>query len=167
VNTGDPLRIAMRDASLAVIDAAMRKSDATRIQYAGTQSGISNAWKKWQGEVRGLKELNAVEEKRAFEKQYRERAAGKPEHVAALDQLAAAYNEFPRYAKARDLYSEFFNAGSQLLRFAEGFRTLIATHEQLRKDGKLDAELARLKEAADGHFKESDQLVEKAIFKAQ
>ena len=35
----------------------MRASDRTRIQYADKQSGISNAYKKWIGEVRGLKEL--------------------------------------------------------------------------------------------------------------
>lgn len=60
----DPMRVAMRTASLEVIDAAMRSSDVTRLQYADKQAGISNAWKKWIGELRGLKELNTLQRKR-------------------------------------------------------------------------------------------------------
>ncbi|MCC7502682.1 MAG: S46 family peptidase, partial [Flavobacteriales bacterium] len=49
-NTGDPLKIQMRRASLAIIDQAMLASDRTRIQYADKQKSISNAYKKWIGE---------------------------------------------------------------------------------------------------------------------
>jgi hypothetical protein len=39
-------------------------SDRRRIQYADKQSSISNAYKKWIGELRGLKELRTLEKKR-------------------------------------------------------------------------------------------------------
>jgi hypothetical protein len=42
-----PARIHMRDLSLGVIDAAMKASDLTRIQYSAKQASIANAWKKW------------------------------------------------------------------------------------------------------------------------
>ncbi|MBL8000972.1 MAG: S46 family peptidase, partial [Flavobacteriales bacterium] len=58
--TGDPLKIQMRRASLAVIDQAMLASDRTRIQYADKQKSISNAYKKWIGELRGLSELRTL-----------------------------------------------------------------------------------------------------------
>ena len=42
-----PARIEMRNHSLAVIDAGMKSSDLTRIQYSAKQASIANAWKKW------------------------------------------------------------------------------------------------------------------------
>jgi hypothetical protein len=85
----DPARIAMRTASLGVIDRAMRASDRVRIQYADKQSGISNGWKKWIGELRGLRELEAVDLKRSQEAEFRQRAInqGRPDLVAVLDTL--------------------------------------------------------------------------------
>jgi hypothetical protein len=56
-----PARIHMRDLSLGVIDAAMKNSDFTRIQYSAKQASIANAWKKWIGQIEGLKNLQAVQ----------------------------------------------------------------------------------------------------------
>ena len=52
----NPMRIAMRDEGLAVINAARASSDALRIAYAAKQSSVANAWKKWKGQNRGLTE---------------------------------------------------------------------------------------------------------------
>ncbi|MFN9325617.1 MAG: S46 family peptidase, partial [Flavobacteriales bacterium] len=92
-NTADPMRIAMRTASLGVIDAAMRSSDRTRLQYADKQAGISNAWKKWIGEVRGLKELNTLQRKKEYEAAYtaNARAEGQEEYAKALVSLEGLY----------------------------------------------------------------------------
>ena len=35
----------------------MRADDATRIKYASKYARIANAWKKWIGEVEGLKKI--------------------------------------------------------------------------------------------------------------
>ena len=56
----NPARIEMRDASLAVVNAARASSPALRIAYADKQSSIANAWKKWIGQNTGLNELDAV-----------------------------------------------------------------------------------------------------------
>ena len=63
MNVGDPLKIRMRRASLAVIDEAMLADDRTRIAYADKQKGISNAYKKWIGELRGITELHTLDGK--------------------------------------------------------------------------------------------------------
>ncbi|MBL0125928.1 MAG: hypothetical protein IPP83_00420 [Flavobacteriales bacterium] len=50
MNTSDPMRIAMRTASLGAVDAAMLGGNRTRLQYADKQKPrIDNAWKKWIG----------------------------------------------------------------------------------------------------------------------
>ena len=83
----DPLRITMRTASLNVIDAAMNASEATKLQYASRQRRTANGWKKWQGEVRGLKELDAVGKKQAEEAEFLRRSEGVPEYAGVLPRL--------------------------------------------------------------------------------
>ena len=68
-----PARIEMRDNSLAIIDDGMKSSDLIRIQYAAKQASIANAWKKWIGQVEGLKNLDAVNLKIQYEDKYRQK----------------------------------------------------------------------------------------------
>lgn len=51
----DPAMISVRDVTLKTLDEKMRVDNATRIKYASKYARISNAWKKWQGEIEGLK----------------------------------------------------------------------------------------------------------------
>ena len=164
----DPLRIRMRKASLAVIDQAMRSDDRTRIQYAAKQSRISNAYKKWIGELRGLKELDALDQKRALEQEYQRRAdsAGVDRFQEVLAGLEGIQREVAPYSDARDLFVEFVYYGPEVLRFAERFRQVAEDWEQLEEDGKLDAELEKLRKGAQAHFKDYDRDVDRRVFKA-
>lgn len=164
----DPMRIAMRTASLGVIDAAMRSNDRTRLQYADKQAGISNAWKKWIGELRGLKELNTLQRKRDYETAYaaQAREKGQDHYAAVIDQLRTLYGEYIPYATARDLFVEMVYYGPDVLRFADGFQDLIDGHEKLRAEGKLAQVVGERLAGAEGYFKNHDVAVDKAVFKA-
>ncbi len=63
----DPTRIKLRTEILNVYNEQMNSSVAKRLRYASKVANIANGWKKWQGEVKGLKYLNAVEKKRQNE----------------------------------------------------------------------------------------------------
>ncbi|MFN3875879.1 MAG: S46 family peptidase, partial [Flavobacteriales bacterium] len=164
----DPMRIAMRSASLQVIDAAMRSSDRLRLMYADKQAGISNAWKKWIGQQRGLRELGTLERKREYEAAYREkaRAEGRPEFAQALDDLRALYADYIPFATARDLFVELVYNGPEALRFAEGFKDVIGQRDKLAAEGKLRAAVDERLAAAEGHFAAHDVEVDKRIMKA-
>jgi len=171
MNTGDPLKIRLRRASLAVIDEAMLADDRTRIAYADKQKGIGNAYKKWIGELRGITELRTLEGKRELEREYRERAskAGKPEFVAALDSIAAVYRTYPSLAEARDAFVELYSVGADLFRFAKGFEAIMLAENiaKLKAEGGWDKELARVQDNAASFHKDFDPLVDQRIFKAQ
>lgn len=66
-NIEDPARIKLRTERLNVYKSAQEESPAKRLRYASDVASIANGWKKWQGEVKGLKFLNAVEKKRQGE----------------------------------------------------------------------------------------------------
>ncbi len=163
----DPLRIEMRTASLKVIDAAMLGSEQAKLQYASKQSRISNGWKKWIGEVRGLQELDALQRKEEQQRAFAKRAAGKPEYDQVLGRLEQLYAEYLPYDMARNLFVEFVYMGPEFMRFAQGFQKLIEQHAGLKEQGKLDAELDKLRMAAQGYFKNYIPEVDRKVFQAQ
>ncbi len=63
----DPAMIAVRDIALKTLDEKMRVDPATKIKYASKYARVANYWKKWIGEVEGLKKSNAVEKKKQYE----------------------------------------------------------------------------------------------------
>ena len=164
----DPMRIAMRHASLEVIDKAMRASDRTRIQYASKQSSISNAYKKWIGELRGLRELDAVTEKQELEAALIARAAAKndPAPSQALEQLEALQKAIAPYTTARDLFIEMVSYGPEVLGFAHGFNELEKNFAELNATGTMPETVEKLRVRADKYFKDYDPEVDRQVFKA-
>jgi hypothetical protein len=110
ITMNDPVKIAIRDRALQVIDGFMRKDEGVRIQYAAKYASIQNAYKKWQGEVLGMNRTGGLEKKRAYEQAFRQRVAANPKWTAAygtvLDELTSAYAAFKPYSLARDYYNE-------------------------------------------------------------
>ena len=106
----DPMKIALRTQRLDIIAAAQAEDAAVRIQYASKHASIANAWKKWQGEVLGLRRLGTVGKKRAYERRFAAWAASRPEYAHLLDSIHAAYEAVrPEYYIA-ELYSESVGA---------------------------------------------------------
>ena len=109
VNTLDPAKIELRDATLKVQDVFMRKDNAIKIQYAAKNATIANAWKKWKGEIKGLKKSNAVGAKQKFEKEFQEKVikAGKEaEYGNLLSDFEKNYSEIKDFALAKAFFDE-------------------------------------------------------------
>jgi len=113
MTVNDPAKILVRDKALAVIDKYMRADEAIKIQYASKYAGISNAWKKWQGEVLGLKTTNALDKKVNYEKEFtsllNKNESFKEKYATLLPQLMQANQEIKPYALARDYYLEIIS----------------------------------------------------------
>ncbi len=109
VNTLNPAKVEIRDATLKVQNEFMRKDNAIKIQYASKNASIANSWKKWMGETKGLKKSNAVSIKKEFEANFQEKviAAGKQaEYGNLLADFEKNYGEIRDYALARDVFTE-------------------------------------------------------------
>ena len=117
----NPIRIGMRDRSLAVIDSAMRADPQIRIDYASKQARIANAWKKWRGESQGVAAVDAVATRRRLESEFADRLVAKPSAAArygeVLSQLEGLYAERLAYEKTRAVVSEI-NYNVDLFRIA-------------------------------------------------
>ena len=50
----NPMKIHLRTLRLEVMNREQAKDPSVRIRYASKNANVSNAWKKWQGESRGI-----------------------------------------------------------------------------------------------------------------
>lgn len=93
-NVEDPTRIKLRTECLNVYNEAMQKSPAQRLRYASTVANIANGWKKWQGELKGLKRMNAIEKKKAFERDFNKWANLTEENRERYGGLLADFDKY-------------------------------------------------------------------------
>jgi len=112
----DPIAITARTRKLGVWTDHMALSRETFLKYTSKRAGVANGWKKWQGEVEGLKVNNATGKKQAFEKTFQ------------------AWANADRTAPYAD------NILSQMRTAAEGVDPLL-TNDQYNKEAVLGIEL--------------------------
>ena len=105
-NISDPMKIALRTKRLDIITKAQESDPKIRIQYAAKHASIANAWKKWQGEVLGIKRLGTLNKKLEYEKQFAAWAADKPQYSHLLDSMRAAYDRNREPYFIGELYAE-------------------------------------------------------------
>ena len=128
----DPAKIAVRDVALKTLDEKMRTDDATRIKYASKFASVANYWKKWIGEVEGLKKSNAVQKKIMYEGSL---VAKNPEVKNTLDQMSRLYNEQAPYALNNAYYSEVVK-NAETLMLANLYSNFVTSVEAGRMDEK-------------------------------
>ena len=113
----NPHKIALRTLRLDIQKREMSKDQAVRIQYASKNASVANAWKKWQGEAKGIFRMRAIENKQEFEQKFTEWAKGKPEYENLVEKMHGLYNTIEELALVQDYQTEALNA-VELVAFA-------------------------------------------------
>ncbi len=168
ITINDPVKIAIREKALNVLDGFMRKDEQIKIQYASKYAGIQNSYKKWQGEILGLTRTNALEKKEAYEKEYLKRINAAPvlktKYGNVLNELNEAYAEIEPYGFARDYYTEIISK-IELFTAASQLNSLVTAYE---KDGEsgYKQRLSRVKDFLNGFYKDHNTEVDKKLFEA-
>jgi hypothetical protein len=162
-----PARIEMRNHSLAAIDAGMKATDLTRIQYSAKQASIANAWKKWIGQVEGLKNLNAYQVKLDYEARYLAKAATQPawsKYAEALNMLNAMMAEGTKTEYKYAIGVEYFSVGPEYFKMVRGLEDLLANYAKYEANKELATVIAKIQTSADGFFKNYNSAVDRQIF---
>lgn len=158
IEKSNPAKIKMRATVLGIMDNAMKSSDQIRIQYAARYASIANYYKKWIGELQGLKAFDAVEKKKILEAEFIKLANKNPEtakqYGEVLPRIIQNQKNLEKYALARELFLEIVYYGSQIIDLASKF---MATYE-------YGESVENLKSQAEEHFKDYHLPTDKAIF---
>ena len=105
----DPEKIALRTTRLNLMKKHMDQSQSVRIQYSSKYAGVANAWKKWQGEEKGLRKNKVVPVKQAYEKRFAEWAVG-TRYEGITDRLALLYAAYNPIYRSYEYYNETVRA---------------------------------------------------------
>ena len=108
-DVSDPEKIALRTTRLNLMKKYMDRSQAVRIQYSSKYASVANAWKKWQGEEKGLRKNKVVPVKQKYEKRFEEWASG-TRYEGLTDRLAQLYAARNPVYRAYEYYNETVRA---------------------------------------------------------
>ncbi|PTN09974.1 S46 family peptidase [Mangrovibacterium marinum] len=165
----NPDRIKIRSRKLDILRSQMEADPKVRIQYASKYASTSNSWKRWQGEIRGLKRMNALDMKHRFERDfenwYQQSEALTHRYAGVLPAFEKLYTELRPYDRAYNYYSEIVFRGTdiwtlanQLPRNKGAWSAASAEAQQKLKQ--------KLRTAIKNHFKNYHQATDEQVFVA-
>lgn len=110
VNQQDPIRVDLREKRLKIMEEDMKRNDTIRLMYANRYSGVANAYKKWKGEMLGLKKTDAVNKKKKMESDFVNAFANDPakkeKYTTLFAQFQKIYADYAPLSRQYDYYTE-------------------------------------------------------------
>ncbi|WP_321344344.1 S46 family peptidase [uncultured Draconibacterium sp.] len=169
MNQRDPDRIMLRDKKLDIIGGDMKSDPKIRIQYAAKYQSISNSWKKWQGEIKGLQRLDAINKKLTYEEIFKswaqQNGTWESEYKPVFDAFEKDYSKYAKYIKAYDYYREVVYRGVEIFGQAQTLNSII---NNIENDQNERAEQLRssMLNRLPGFFKDYNQPTDEELFAA-
>ncbi len=170
VNMLNPLLINLRGKRIEIFKQGMDQSSEIRIQYAAKQASVANGWKKAIGEDRGIKRLNAIENKKQFESAFQEWANStadlKNKYGPVLPAFEKIYKNLgPLYQSA--LYIREAGFGVEIIRFARQFEPLVEAGKRTDESKEnTEDRIQKLIRSSDLFYKDYQPGIDKKIFVA-
>jgi len=167
MNQQDPLRVKLRAVRLDIMEEGMKKNDTIRLMYVNRYAGVANAYKKWSGEVIGLKKTDAVNKKKNAETEFLKLTSA---NAANIDKYQNLFKEFDKvyedYAPLSKQYDYFTEClwGVDGLRMAGSFINVFSElkKKQAGKENKFNTVFNDTKPAIP--FKNFDKELDKKLF---
>lgn len=162
-----PSRVKIRRVKLDIYEEFQAKDDKVRLQYASKHAQVSNYWKYFIGQQRGLKRLGVYDKKARQEAELmawvNADAGRKAKYGKLLELLERGYTERAKFEKA-SVYMQEAAFGSEMVLL--GFR-MYGLLNQLRTDpkdaAKVAANVAAAQAAADAFWKDYDPATDQKV----
>lgn len=167
MNQRDPDRIKIRNKKLEIIGADIKANPKVRIQYAAKYAAISNSWKKWQGEIKGLNRLDAVNKKLAFEADFKvwaqKNGTWESKYKEVFENFDSQYLWYTEYVRASDYYTEIVFKGVEIFKLATQANSIVNSLEGKQND-RVDILRKSMLKSLPGFLKDFNQLTDEKLF---
>jgi hypothetical protein len=164
----DPVRITLRKQKLAIWDDAMRSDPELFLKYAAKQSSLSNGYKKWQGELRGLEQNEVIKKKKDYEKEFEYAAASNtesPQDKMILTRIAAAVNGNTNALYAAEFIRESV-LGVEAIQQAAVLDRLLNLYRGQSDQATIKSDFEKMKKEMNGFYKNYDAPTDQKVFVA-
>ena len=109
-NVQNPIAIDARTIRLDAMKRQMNLDPRIRLMYSAKANSISNGWKKWQGESKGIRECNVIAKKQAQEADFQQWVNATPERQMKygnlLNDMHRVYERYSEHVNASTFISE-------------------------------------------------------------
>lgn len=166
MNESDPAKVKIRETRLSIMDADMKSSDAVRIQYASKYASLANYYKKWIGEINGLKKLDALNKKKLVEQDFLlkvntdDKANGK--YGKLFGDFEKSYSQFSSLNKQRDYFVESI-LGIEAISYAFTLKNIVDSLSFGKKEADIQKDIEKLKSGTKKFFKDYNAETDKKI----
>jgi hypothetical protein len=165
----NPARIMIREKKLKIIKEDMNASDNVRIQYASKYARISNYWKYYIGQTKGLKQLDVYSKKKELETGIHSWINTdndrKMKYGEAISLISGGYEERKMLSKVSVYFTEALN-GPEIVMFPGQVNNKLVP--LLKKDPADETAIkdaaAGLQKACEDYFKNYNQSTDKKLF---
>jgi hypothetical protein len=159
INASNPSVVKIRQEKLDIMDEEMDRSDEVRIKYATKHARISNYWKYYIGQTKGLKRLDVYDKKVALENEFETWVNASPDRQAkygtVLPDIEAAYKTISTYTVAGVYYREAALRGPEIISYAGTFKSLAEEMAKKPSDQeKVSKIIEGLKKQSAAYFKD-------------
>jgi hypothetical protein len=159
-NVSNPAKISVRDVRLKIWDKHMKANDTVRLKYASKYNGLSNYWKRWQGEIYGMKKADVVAKKRAYEEEFSGRIKSNPgwydAYGALLTELKLRYDTLRNLQPVMDYYTEALQA-PEIWKVAPMLQPLVDSMLARKAvDSSIQKMITKIKTQLDGFYRDYD-----------
>ena len=163
----NPSVVDVRDLKLKTMKSHMDADPAVRIQYAAKYAQTANYWKYYIGQSKGLKRLDVESKKRSLEARFTDWVNAdtdrQAEYSEALELIQSYYSETDASVQGKVYALEAGLIGCDMSLFSFRFYRMAAG--LFSEDAEeVAATQARMKDFANGFFKEYDQATDRDLF---
>lgn len=166
MNVTNPTRINIRNKAINIMKADMNNSAEVRIKYSAKVASMANGYKKWIGENRGLKRLNATkrkqEQEKAFMKWVSQDSLRNIRYGFVIEKYEEFYNELSKYQLIHTYLNESV-FGAEIIELAEDISPLIDLNKDISEED-LAKEIEKQKKRVKSFFKDYNKSTDKKLF---
>jgi hypothetical protein len=164
----NPIRIELRRQKLDIYESFMSQDQKVRIQYSAKDAGLSNGWKKWIGESKGIAKLDGIEKKQdyeqAFQKWVSSNTATKNQYGGLIDDFDKTFKTLSDFQQQLIFVTEA-GFGIEIVRAARTLSRLeeISRNKEVSKD-EIQKEIVKAKSSLSQFYKDYYLPLDKKIF---
>ena len=155
-----------KDQKLAIMKAAMDNDKKTKIQYASKYASISNYWKYYIGQSKGLKSMKVYDKKKSIENSFEswvlEDSTRIKNYGYALDLIESAYRKNNSIELTRIYLNEAIFGGAEIMVWSWWISEEIKNLPKEELERKIA--IRKIKEQANDFYKDYNSSLDEELF---
>lgn len=170
INKDTKAKADIREAKLKILKEAMAENDTLRMRYTARANSVANTYKKWRGEIDGVRKMDLVNKKRQEEDLFRDWVNGdasrQAKYGSVLADMDSVYNRLTVYNYVDAYFQEAALLGAEVIPFAGKFEKLMAMFRRKNpKESAVKGEARKLGPLTEQFFHNWDYEVDRKIFR--